>query len=234
MGFDAQAFADSLATMTGRTCACRTRDRRAGRNLPAVTPDPAEPLIGHIPASGSPPRGPLALARARWAVVTSRGAITAGRGAALGSGVRISLAPGARLSLGGRCAVGAGSRLHVTGGAVTIGPGAQLGERCVVHCRTTVAIGTGARLADEVVVLDHRPRIHDVERPVRSQGTDAAPIIIGAGARIGARTLLAGGVTVGRDAQLAAHLLIDGSVPDGALVAADVTPPESPLGAAAR
>ncbi|WP_354701511.1 hypothetical protein [Paraconexibacter sp. AEG42_29] len=189
-----------------------------------MTQDPAEPLVGHAPAAGTPPSGPRALARARWAVWRSRGAVTAARGAALGPGVRFDLRPGARVSLGGGCAVGGGTRLHVTAGTVRIGAGAQLGDRCVLQSRTAVTIGAGARLADEVVLLDHRPRTADVELPVRVQGVDAAPIEIGARASVGARTVLSGGATVGQGAQLAAHLLIDGTVPDGARITGDVPP----------
>lgn len=167
---------------------------------------------GVAPPAARPPAGPLALARARWAVLRSRGRVTAGRGAALGRGVRWQLGPEARVHLGAHCAVGAGTRFVVAAGAVRVGPGTHLGERCVVQIRTALDIGAGARLADEAVLLDEHPRFGDPERPLRRQGTGARPIAVGAHARIGPRTVVGGGARIGPRARIIGSLVVEGDV----------------------
>lgn len=190
--------------------------------MPAAPPPAREPLTGHAPAAGAPPRGPLARLRTRIAVARSRGRVSADRGVTLGPGVRFDVAPSARVHLGAHAAIGGGSRLHVTGGELRVGADATLGEGCVVQSRTAVTIGAGAALADEVVVLDHRPIAGDVERPVRRQGTTATPIVVGPRVRIGPRTVVGGGAVIGEGAQIAAQLVIDASVPAGGRVTASV------------
>lgn len=184
-------------------------------------PDPvaSEPMNGVAPPAAPPPSGLLALARVRWAVLCSRGRIVAARGAVAGPGVRWDVHRDARLRLRTGSAVGGGSRLHVTdGGRVEIGPGAQLGEGCVVQIQTRAVVGPEARLGDEVVLLDHRPVFADSERPIREQGLEAAPVHVGRRARIGARTVLGAGAVVGDGAQVAGNLVIEDIVPAGARI----------------
>src|SRR3978361_1642578 len=64
------------------------------------------------------------------------------------------------------------------GGPVGGGPG-------VAAARAAVTIGERCLLADEVVLIDARPRLDDVERPVREQGLEAAPIAVGDDVRVG-------------------------------------------------
>ncbi len=93
--------------------------------------------------------------------------------------------------------VGAGTRFHVEGeGRVTIGAGARLGERCVILCHASVTIEAGAVLGDDVVLVDFAHRHDDPETPVRHQRLDARPIVVGAGAVVGHRTVIEGGASV--------------------------------------
>jgi acetyltransferase-like isoleucine patch superfamily enzyme len=187
---------------------------------PAVT----EPLLAAAPPAGGPPAGVLALARARWAVLRTRGRVTAGRGAALGAGVRWDLGPGARVHLGARCAVGPGTRVQVPAGSVRIGVDAILGERCVLQIRTSAQIGAGARLGDEVVLLDHRPRFSDPERPIRAQGVQLAPVTVGPQAIVGSRTVLGPGAAIGRRAHVGASIDVACAVADGARIESSPPP----------
>ena len=117
----------------------------------------------------------LALARLR-----RRGRLAVSGRPRLGRGVRFDLAPGALVSLGDGCRVGDDCRLHLgAGAAVVIGAGARLGERCVVAAHERVEIGPGARLEDDVVLIDFDHDVDDVERPVRQQPLVTAPVVIG-------------------------------------------------------
>jgi acetyltransferase-like isoleucine patch superfamily enzyme len=173
----------------------------------APEPPPYVPAV--TPPAGAPPSGLLARLRARRA---------GARNGALGRGVVLDVAPGARLELGEGCAVGSRSRLHVRAGTMRIGAGAILGERCTLVAHAGIDIGAGAVLGDEAVVVDFDHRHHDPEVPVRLQGVVGSPVVIGAGARIGARAAIQRGVTIGEGAQIAALSVVTRDVPAGARV----------------
>ena len=184
---------------------------------PVAGPPPPPGYVPPVtPPAAPPPSGLLARLRAQRAA--RRHGISAHRGAALGRGVRLEVARGARLELGAGCAIGAGSRILVRGGTVRIGAGAILGERCALTAHAGIAIGEDARLGDEAVAIDFEQRYGDVEQPVRLQSIDAAPVVVGAGARIGARAALQRGVAVGEHAEIAALAVVTRHVPPGARV----------------
>ena len=138
----------------------------------------------------------LALARLR-----ARGRLTVTGRPRLGRGVRFDLGPGAVVALGDGCRVGDRSRFHIgAGAAVAIGADARLGERCVVAAHERIEIGPGARLGDEVVLIDFDHDVADVERPVRESST--APVVIGERAVVGTAAGVLRGVTVGAGARV--------------------------------
>jgi acetyltransferase-like isoleucine patch superfamily enzyme len=154
----------------------------------------------------------LTLARLRH-----RGRLAVSGRPRLGRGVRFDLAPGALVSLGADCRIGDGCRFHLgAGAAVAIGAGARLGERCVVAAHERVEIGPGARLEDEVVLIDFDHDIGDVERPVREQALLTAPVVIGARAVVGTAAGVLRGVTVGEDARIGVRAVVTHDVPPGA------------------
>jgi acetyltransferase-like isoleucine patch superfamily enzyme len=136
----------------------------------------------------------------------------------IGRGVRFHLAPGARVTLEDRCEIGAGTRFHIEG-AVRIGSGARLGERCVIAAHERIEVGDGARLDDEVVLIDFDHDLADVERPVRLQGLLSAPVIIGERARVAAGATVLRGVVVGAGARVEARGVVTRDVAPGAVVA---------------
>jgi acetyltransferase-like isoleucine patch superfamily enzyme len=154
----------------------------------------------------------LALARVR-----ARGRLTVTGRPRLGRGVRFDLGPGAVVALGDGCRVGDRCRFHVgAGAAVAIGADARLGERCVVAAHERVEIGPGARLGDEVVLIDFDHDVGDVERPVREQPLLTAPVVIGPRAVVGAAAGVLRGVTVGEGARVGVRSVVTHDVPPGA------------------
>jgi len=136
----------------------------------------------------------------------------------LGRDVRFAVAPGARIVLGSGCRIGDGSRFEVAAGEVRVGANARLGERCVVSARERIDIGAGVRAGDEVLLTDTTRSTADVERPVRLQGVVTAPVAIGEGATLGARSCVLPGVIVGARAVLEAGSVAERDVPARALV----------------
>lgn len=173
--------------------------------------------------------------RARWAVLRSRGRVVAAPGVALGRHVQFQVGPGGRVRIGAGTAIGARTKIRVDAGELSLGEGTVLGDRCVIELRTRSVIEGGARLADEVVVHDHRRSFVDCDRPVREQEIVALPILIGSGARIGPRAFVGAGVTVGARAQISAYAVIESDVaPDARVLgvpsAPMAKPPRKPTG----
>jgi acetyltransferase-like isoleucine patch superfamily enzyme len=156
----------------------------------------------------------LALARLR-----ARGRLAVRGRPRLGRGVRLDLAPGALLTLCDGSRIGDGCRFHLGhGAAVTIGAGAQLGERCVIAAHERVEIRAGARLGDEVVLIDFDHDTADVEKPVRLQGLVTAPVVIGERAIVDAAAGVLRGVSVGDGARVGVRAVVTHDVPAGARV----------------
>lgn len=156
----------------------------------------------------------LALARLR-----ARGRLAVRGRPRLGRGVRLDLAPGALLTLGDRSRIGDGCRFHLGhGAAVTIGAGAQLGERCVVAAHERIEVRAGARLGDEVVLIDFDHDTTDVEQPVRLQGLVTAPVVIGERAIVDAAAGVLRGVSVGDGARVGVRAVVTRDVAAGARV----------------
>jgi acetyltransferase-like isoleucine patch superfamily enzyme len=151
-----------------------------------------------------------------------------GAGVVLGRGVRFDVARGGVVELGDRAVIGERCRFHVAARAVVrVGAGAVLGERCAVVAQVGVEVGERALLADEVVLVDAGARFEDVETPVRLQGLDASPVVLGAGVRVGPGAVVGPGVTVGAGAAVGAHAVVEANVAPGAVV--DGVPARAPV-----
>jgi acetyltransferase-like isoleucine patch superfamily enzyme len=155
--------------------------------------------------------------RASLARLRSRGRVRVEGRVRLGRGVRFQLAKGAAVTIGDGARIGAGTRFHVHGEA-RIGAGAMLGERCVIAALERVEVGAGARLEDEVVLIDFDHGVADVERPVRLQGLVTAPVVIGERAVLAAGATVLRGVVVGPGARVQARGVVTGDVAAGAVV----------------
>ena len=95
-------------------------------------------------------------------------------------------------------------------------PARSLGERCVVAAQDRVEIGAGARLGDEVVLIDFDHDVDDVERPVRQQRLLTSPVVIGERAVVGTAAGVLRGVTVGAGARIGVRAVVTHDVPPGA------------------
>jgi len=100
-------------------------------------------------------------------------------------GVRIAVRAGARVVLEDGCVLGAGCRIEAHGGSVRIGPGARLGERCVLVALAGVDVGAGCVVGDWAALSDAGPTFDDPELPTRAQPLRAQAVRVGDGARIG-------------------------------------------------
>lgn len=156
--------------------------------------------------------------RALRARVRSRGRVRLSGRPLIGRGVHFDVGPAGLVTLADGCVIGDGCRFVVRAGRVAIGPRAVLGERCRLVAHAGIEIGAHARLGEQAVVVDFDHRFDDVERPVRLQGLEVAPVRIGAGAGVGHGAAVLRGITVGAGARIGAHAVVTHDVAPGASV----------------
>jgi len=155
---------------------------------------------------------PARLRLARWPRVR------AGRGLVLGRRVRFDVAPAAEVVLGDDCSLGERTRVVVRGGRVQLGPAVTIGERVTIVAHAGVTVGAGTVLEDGAAIVDFNHVFDDVEQPIRLQPLQCAPVVVGAGARIGLGASILAGVCVGDHATVGPHAVVTADVPAGVAV----------------
>jgi acetyltransferase-like isoleucine patch superfamily enzyme len=150
--------------------------------------------------------------------VRRRAGVERAQGARVGRRVVLEAHGGGQILLGPDAVLGERCQLRAGPGAVLRVDGV-LGERCRLVAAESVVVEAGAHLGPECVLVDANPVFDDVERPVREQGVRTAPILVAAGARLGARVAVLAGVTVGAGAQVLAQSVCARDVAPGAQVA---------------
>lgn len=161
-------------------------------------------------------RGVLDRARARLLGWTHPG-VRVGRGVHLRARCRVILDPAATLQLADGCEIDTGTTVAVYGnGTLRLGTGAFVGHHGTLAVHKSVVIGPGAFLAELVSVRDHD---HAVGRPPSAGNVDVAPVVIGRDVWIGAKVTVLRGADIGDGAVVAAHAVVRGAIPAGALAA---------------
>jgi acetyltransferase-like isoleucine patch superfamily enzyme len=112
-------------------------------------------------------------------------------------GARVTVARNASVVLEDGAMLGAGCRIEATGGTVTIGREARIGARAILVSLAGIDVGPGAVVGEWAMVTDAEPTYDDPETPTRLQPVRAAPVAIGANARIGAHATVAADVPPG-------------------------------------
>jgi acetyltransferase-like isoleucine patch superfamily enzyme/acyl carrier protein len=105
----------------------------------------------------------------------------------------------------------------VTGrrGRLEIGDGVRIAHGAAIAAHDDVRIGADVELGAFVMIMD--TDFHEAGRHAESGGT--GPIVIGAGARLGARVTVLRGTAIGAGAVVAAGSVVKGNVAAGARVA---------------
>lgn len=152
-----------------------------------------------------------------------RGAFSAfGEGARVGRGTRL-VAPhlvhvGAGVSIGERAWINAKDDRGDGRPTLRIGEGTYIGRFTQINAWREVEIGRQVLIADRAFISD-ADHLHAGDGPVIAQG-DAffGPVRLGDGCWIGIGAVILPGVTVGRNAVVAANAVVTRDVPDGAVV----------------
>ena len=88
---------------------------------------------------------------------------------------------------------------------------------CELIARTQIEIGANCRMGPHTLVYDSD--FHELAPDRRDEPGKSAPILIGDNVWIGSRVMILKGVSIGKDAVIAAGSVVTKDVPQGSIVA---------------
>lgn len=138
--------------------------------------------------------------------------IQIGSHARFGPGVRFTVTEGACIMIGDRVEIGARTTVAAYGKdtIVVIGDDVFMAADCIVAARESISIGRECMIAELVGIRDHD---HDPSFPPKSGVTLSRPIVLGDRVWIGSKASVLRGGSVGDDAVVGAHALVNRDIP---------------------
>lgn len=102
------------------------------------------------------------------------------------------------------------------GGAVRIGRGSEIGERCRISIANSLEIGEKVLFSPNVYITDCDHEYRDVNVPVIDQGIvqRGRRVSIGDGSYIGINAVIVGNVKIGKHCVIGANSVVTKDVPD--------------------
>ena len=100
---------------------------------------------------------------------------------------------------------------------ISVADDAALMNGCEFIARIQITIGANCRIGPHTLVYDSD--FHDLSPERRDASGRSAPIVIGENVWIGSRAIILKGVSIGRDAVIAAGSVVTKDVPNGSIVA---------------
>lgn len=102
------------------------------------------------------------------------------------------------------------------GGAVRIGQGSEIGERCRISIANSLNMGEKVLLSPNVYITDCDHEYRNLEAPVIDQGIvqKGQTVSIGDGSYIGINAVIVGNVKIGKHCVIGANSVVTKDVPD--------------------
>ena len=122
------------------------------------------------------------------------------------------------IDIGDQVFIGRNTIIYCQNGDISIGMGSNIGSNCQIFSSGKCSIGDNVLIAAYVYVIGGGHDYEQDDTPVIDQERSAKGIVIGDGVWIGAGVKILDGVSVGRDAILAAGSVVTKDVPDNAIV----------------
>ena len=103
-----------------------------------------------------------------------------------------------------------------SGGAVRIGQGSEIGERCRISIANSLEIGEKVLLSPNVYITDCDHEYRNVDVPVMDQGIvqKGQKVFIGEGSYIGINAVIVGNIKIGKHCVIGANSVVTKNVPD--------------------
>ena len=166
--------------------------------------------VGFASRFGSGPWAEV-LAQGRARAYARHPGIEIGPRVRFGRGVRVVAPPGARIVLGQNVEIGDWTILEAgPGGLLFLDDGAIIARGCTIAAERHVSIGRDAGVAEWSSIRDHD---HDTAYPVKLMRTVQSDVRIGDRVWIGSRVTVVRGVSIGDDAVIGAHAVVNRPVP---------------------
>ena len=107
-----------------------------------------------------------------------------------------------------------------SGGAVRIGKGSEIGERCRISIANSLDIGEKVLLSPNVYITDCDHEYRNIDVPVIDQGIvqRGQKVSIGEGSYIGINAVIVGNVKIGNHCVVGANSVVTKDVPDYCVV----------------
>lgn len=102
---------------------------------------------------------------------------------------------------------------------LVIGSGTWIGPQCFIYAAGGITIGQNVGIGPGVAIMSSAHKESDTDEPILHQPIDFAPVQLGDGCDIGARTTILKGVKIGKGVQIGAGAVVSKSIPDGAIAA---------------
>lgn len=150
--------------------------------------------------------------------------LTLGRNTSIGSGVTIDALSERGIRLGDNVTIDSGAILRGSGVIRHLGVGIDIGARTSIGAFNVllgqggIVIGEDCLLSPKVTVVSENHIYADTMVPIREQGEERLPTIIGADVWIGAGAVILGGSHIGRGAIVAAGAVVRGDVEPNSIV----------------
>jgi acetyltransferase-like isoleucine patch superfamily enzyme len=121
-------------------------------------------------------------------------------------------------------AVGEGSRIShrvkiISPSSIAIGKHTHVTNNVILDGRGDLTIGDDVLVGFESIIMTTTHQFRDPETPVRLQGSERKPIVIGNDVWIGTRAIVLPGVTIGDGAVVGSGAIVTRDVPAWAIVA---------------
>ena len=132
----------------------------------------------------------------------------------LGRRVEVQARPGyGRLILGRFVHVGDGTSLRCHEGTLQIGDKVVFGRNSVVNTYLDISIGATSIIADMVYISDFDHAFGELDRPIKDQGINKSPVIIGSDVWLGTKVTVVRGARIGDGCVIGANAVVTSEVP---------------------
>ena len=166
-----------------------------------------------------------------WLIFVGRGvklkskrSITLRAGVTLGERVVIQGLSARGVSLGAGVTIGDYSQILATsvirnvGQGCSIGAGSGIGQYSFIGCGGWVEIGENVIMGQYVSFHTERHLSSEADVPIREQGVERSPIIVGDDCWVGAKVTFLPGARVGRGVIIAAGAVVRGEIPEFSII----------------
>lgn len=122
-----------------------------------------------------------------------------------------------QISLSSGIWIDSDSLCHCEGGNISIGKSTYINRLVTIVSRVNIEIGCEVLIADNVSIYDHDHKTHNNEQPYGKQGFQSESIVIEDNVWVGSHSVILKGVTIGKNAIIAAGSVVNSSVPPAEL-----------------